>query len=489
MDDLFQKYLKQNEEIGQVESSGYPLVYVKGLPTVHSYEMVLFETGHYGQVLTIDRAKVEILLFTTEQISLGTRVVRTGSFLDVPVGVELLGNSINPLGSALYENVQLSSPSEKYDVERPAQVLANRLEIKRPLLTGLSIVDLMVPLGMGQREIILGDRKTGRSQFSLQVVLNQLKHSDNTIGIYACIGKKKDDIRKVENYFKKHNVFDRTVVVASTAEDPLAFIHQTPYVAMSISEYFSDQGKDVILILDDLTTHAKYFRELSLLAKKFPGRSSYPGDIFYTHSRLIERAGSFNTGGTITLLPVVDTVEGDISGYIQTNIMSMTDGHLFFNTDLFYKGQRPAVDMYYSVTRLGRQTQSKMRWSINRELNSFFALFQRTQGFVHFGAELNEGIHSTLSMGDKLLKFFSQPVDIVLPINTQILVFCFLWAGLWNSKTVDEIPELITNVTNEYNANNDFHNLINDIIDNSIDLNELLSKFMPKVQNYKYLFK
>ncbi len=481
MKDIFNEILHATNEIGYVESSKFPLVYVKGLPNVRPTEVVLFETGQFGQVKSLDVDLVEVLVYSKQSVIMGLRAVRTGHYLDVMVGPGLLGASVDALGAPLYKDAAKSNINESYKIELSARGIAERKEIHEPMFTGVSIVDMMVPLGRGQRELIIGDKQTGKTAFALQVMLNQARLG--TVCVYGCIGKTKADIESVQRFINKNKIRDKCVVVASGADDPLGNIYLTPYTAMSVAEYFRNSGQHVLLILDDLTTHAKYYREISLLGNKFPGRESYPGDIFYTHSRLLERAGNFSEG-SITCLPLVTTVQGDISGYIQTNLMSMTDGHIFFDKDLFYSGQRPAVNYYISVTRVGRQTQSKLRWSINRELSTFLTLYKRTENFVHFGAELSEGIKSTLSMGSKIFQFFTQLTNTTLDIDLQILFFIILWSGHWNSKNEEELGKAIHTILQKYSEDSKFRSQISELINQDEDVNALLSKFMKALPTF-----
>ncbi|MCL5970228.1 MAG: F0F1 ATP synthase subunit alpha, partial [Patescibacteria group bacterium] len=255
------------------------------------------------------------------------------------------------------------------------------------------------------------------------------------------------------------------IIVASSPEDPSSIIHLTPYTAMTIAEYFRDLGRDTLIVLDDLSTHAKFYREISLIAKRFPGRNSYPGDIFHTHSKLLERAGNFvHEKGevSITCLPVVETTQGDLSGYIQTNIMSMTDGHIFFDSDLFSKGRRPAINPFLSVTRVGHQAQSQLRREINRELISFLTLFEKVQNYVHFGAELSESIKTTLSTGEQIMNLFDQPLYRTNPPNFQVFLFCTLWTGFWSQKSLSEMRQDIEKLTTAFDASKELQKEINE---------------------------
>jgi F-type H+-transporting ATPase subunit alpha len=472
----FEEVKKSTGEVGYVEMISHPIAYVRGLPGVKTHEVVIFSSGAIGWVLALQADLVEVLVFSRDPVEMGSEVVRTGGPLEIYVGEELLGHSVDALSKSLYDE----NPVQMVDRQRvdvPSLGIAYREKVSEPLETGVAVVDLTIPLGKGQRELVIGDRKTGKSEFLLQTLLTQARKG--TICIYACIGKKKVDIKRVENFIKSNNLTQNCIVVASSSSDPTGLIYLAPYSAMTMAEYFRNTGKDVLLILDDLTTHAKFYREISLISKKFPGRSSYPGDIFFTHSRLLERAGNFVTDKgpvSITCLPVAETTEGDISGYIQTNIMSITDGHIYFDTEIFSTGRRPAVNYFLSVTRVGRQTQSKLRWGINRELLSFLTLYDKTQDFVHFGAELNEGIKATMEMGTKILNFFNQPMGAVLDLNLQIILFSLIWVGALSPGSLTDSTIMLEKAQNAYLNNPELRSKIDNIIKESEDFNLLLQK-------------
>ena len=345
----------------------------------------------------------------------------------------------------------------------------------------------MVPLGMGQRELVIGDRKTGKTNFLFQTIITQARK--NSICIYATIGKNIASVRKAANFFRAQGIFDKSIIVSTSSADPVGLIQLTPYTAMTIAEYFRDKGYDVLLILDDLTTHAKYYREISLLSKKFPGRASYPGDIFYIHSSLLERAGSFihteKGEVSITCLPVAEAVEGNISGYIQTNIMSITDGHIFFDNDLFAKGIRPAVNSFLSVTRVGRQTQTGARWGINRELNGFLSLLEKTQKFVHFGAEINENIKNTLKLGERIYSFFNQRFGRIVPLNLQLILFCMIWIGVWQEDTMVVMKSAIEKMMDKVETDESYRKKIDSYVEKAADFNELLGFVSKNIDGLK----
>lgn len=479
----FLDYLKNVGEIGFVDEVVNFLVYVNGLPSAMLNEIIVFESGEFGRVLSLNEANVEVLMFSKNTIRVGTRVARTNKLLDIPVGIGLLGRVIDPLGNPL-DALPLKKVSQRREVDVIPQGIETRKRISKPLTTGVIVVDLILPLGKGQRQLIIGDRKTGKTSFIMQTVISQAKQG--SICIYVAIGKKTQDIKKIEQIFDKSGILDKTILVASSSEDPAGVIYITPYSAMTIAEYFRDQGKDVLLVLDDLSTHARFCREISLLAKRFPGRNSYPGDIFYTHARLLERAGNFATENgevAITCLPVVEAVQGDLTGYIQTNIMSITDGYIYFDNDLFSKGRRPAINLFLSVTRVGKQTESVLRRDISRELISFLTLFERMQRFIHFGAELNSSIKQTLSTGEKILHFFKQSSIVILDSDLQIFIFSMLWIGAWQDKSIQDMTQDMQRIEKTFNQNSSFRNTIAGLINNSQSFNDFLNTLRSKLNS------
>jgi F-type H+/Na+-transporting ATPase subunit alpha len=477
----FKFYLDSISEIGFVEEASSAIVYVSGLPKVKIAEIVIFETGKIGIVLSFTSDLAEVLVFSKEPIIHGAKVVRTNEFLKVPVGTELFGRIIDPLGNPLTAMNAYKKPVEIRGINAQAGGILSRKTITRQFETGIPMVDLVMPLGFGQRELVIGDRKTGKTNFLMQTILAQAKQKH--ICIYAAIGKKRLDIKDAEDFFKKHGIFERIIIVASGTDDPIGLSYLVPFSAMTISEYFRDEGYDVLLALDDLTTHAKFYREISLLGKKFPGRNSYPGDIFYTHAKLLERAGNFTTKKgekAITCLPVVETTQGDLSGYIQTNIMSMTDGHLYFDSDLFAKGRRPAINPFLSVTRVGRQIQSALKRDINREILSFLTISEKMQNFSHFGAELTEASKVTLAVGEKVIQFLDQGPSITMPINLQILLFSMLWDNILQNRNIEPIGENIGNMIETYKTKPNVNKIIDQAIMDAKTFNDMLKIMKEK---------
>lgn len=440
----------------------------------HYREIVMFETGELGVILSMAREQVEILLLSKTAIKAGIRVTRTGNKQEMPLGFELLGKTINPFGQPLNTSITIPQPKVSRPIDISPSGINTRRRIEQSFETGVTIVDMLIPLGKGQRQLVIGDRKTGKSSFLYQTILKQ--SNLGTICIYASIGKKKTDVKKVEAFFHSAGIENNTVIVSTSAEDPAGVIYLTPYAAMTLAEYFRDEGHDVLVVMDDLFTHAKFYREIMLIGRRFPGRNAYPADIFYTHARLLERAGNFvlpnGNVHAITCLPVVESIQGDIAGYIQTNLMSMTDGHIYFDVDLFAKGNRPAVNPFVSVSRVGRQTQSPLRLSLNRELISFLTLHQKLESFSHFSAEAGAGIKRTLAVADRINAFFTQGPHEVKNLDLQMIIFCLLWADYWQDAT--KLEKDITIINETYNNSIEAQTLVKDLINNVTNLNELL---------------
>ncbi len=467
---VFADYLKASGEVGFVVKVVSSIIQAEGLPDVKLGEMVLLESGQLGQIMALKSEEVEILVFAREPIKVGTRVTRIGRKLSVPVGDGLLGRTIDVLGRTI-AGAAGNGIAEWRTVDVTPGGIGTRVRVDQPFVTGVMIVDLLVPLGRGQRELVLGDRKTGKSYLLNQTILSQARLGN--ICIYAAIGKQKAEIRKLEEFLAANKVADKTVVVAASSQDASGEIYLCPYTAMTIAEYFRDTGRDAVVVLDDMSTHAKFYRELSLLSRKFPGRDSYPGDIFHVHSKLMERSGYFKVGqktAAITCMPVVETVQGDISGYIQTNLMSMTDGHVYFDSDLFFRGRRPAVNPFVSVTRVGRQTQTPLRRDVGRMLLDLLTGYEKTQSFLKFGAELGESSRQILAMGEKLIKFFDQPVFLVVPLNVQLVLLALLVTGVWNGDHPERLVQAyladattMQAVNDTVNRNEAMNNLMEDV--------------------------
>lgn len=398
-------------------------------------EIVAFKDGGHGRVSAIEQSEVEIMVFARTGVLIGTPVARTAQALHVTVGQDLLGHTIDAFGHSFYAD-RPNNPDESLEslpVERLAPGIIERKAINEQLLTGVMAVDLTVPLGKGQRELVIGDRKTGKSFFVLQTALTQAKAG--AIVVYCLIGKRDSEIKQVEAWLEQVGITQQTILVVSDASSSPGEIFMTPYTAMAVAEYFAQTKKDVVVILDDLSRHANCYREMSLLGGRFPGRDSYPGDIFYVHARLLERAGSFTHGGTITTLPIVETIEGDITGYLQTNLMSMTDGHLYFDSELYNGGERPAINLFLSVTRVGRQTQKGLSKEIGQTVLSTLKKYEELQRFLRFGSELSSSVQETVRLARGIISLFRQVQ--IQEVEHRLQYARLAW--LFNGISIEEI--------------------------------------------------
>lgn len=457
----FNTLIEEYKEIGFVTQIRHSVIHVEGLPNLKMSEIVVFETGDLGQVMTLAPSHSEILLLTGNQIKIGLKVARANSLLEIPLGIDFLGKTINPLGFTMSGAPAIRNASEKRVIDHAPSGIGNRARVNEPLVTGFTLVDLIIPLAQGQRELIIGDRKTGKSHFLLQTVLNQAQMG--TICIYCLVAKKKSEIKNYEKFFQKNNIIDKTIVVATSSSDSPGLVFLTPYSAMTIAEYFRDQGKNVLLVIDDLTTHAQFYREISLLARRFPGRNAYPGDIFYIHSRLIERAGKFKSG-SITVLPVAESLMGDLTGYIQTNLMAMTDGHIFFDNDYFNQGRRPAINPFLSVTRVGLQAQSELGKEISRTLSNFLFRYEKLKQLIHFGGELTEDVRATLRKGEQIEIVFDLFSDGVVDHVFSTFFFLVVWSGQFQDRKNDDLKQLIIKTRERYKMDSNVQKQITDLL-------------------------
>lgn len=493
----FQFYLDKTGEIGFVEQSLHTLAYVSGLPRAKPKEVILFETGEIGQVLSLTTDYVEVLLLSKTKVHVGTRVARTGEQLIIEVSDTMLAKTIDSMGipisnSSRPQRVSTKTQSEHIPTQRrkeyrpidvPPPGLNSRKNITKPYETGVTMVDLVVPLGQGQRELVVGNRKTGKTGFLMQNVVTQA--SRGAICVYAAIAKRRLDIKMIEEFFRKKGVSQNTIIVATSSADPAGLVYLTPYTAMTVAEYFRDSGRDTLVIMDDMTAHAKYYREITLLARRFPGRSSYPGDIFYVHARLMERAGNFviNTHHkgqqvqkevSITCLPVAELVMSDLSGYIQTNLMAMTDGHIYFDIDLYNQGRRPPVNPFLSVTRVGRQAQTPLLRDLSRQLTSFLVHLEDLRQFMHFGAELSEKTRRELALGERLVAFFDQTSDTIIPMNINVIILASLWGKFWRKTTPTDMKREVVEIVTTYKQDDKYKQKIDSLVRNIKTFTELV---------------
>ncbi|HYD35100.1 MAG TPA: hypothetical protein VD999_03475 [Vitreimonas sp.] len=473
----FQSYREQLSEIGYITKMVSGLVWVSDLPGIKVGEIVVLENDIHGRVLSVGEHEVKIMLLGSElEVKPGMMVARTGEGLKVFVSDHLLGKNIDSLGRLLHHHgPPYHTDGEWRVVEAEPLSLESRATSRQSLDTGVALVDLMIPLAKGQRELVIGDKKTGKSQFVLQTMLTQAHQG--SICIYAGIARKPSAISAARQLVEKAGVADQCVFVTSDLGDSPGSIFLTPYTAMTLAEYFRDQGHDVLVIFDNMSAHAEYYREIALLAQEFPGKEAYPGDVFFIHSRLMERAGSFMINDhhvSITCLPIAETNEGDLAGYIQTNLMSMTDGHLFFDLDLFLAGRKPALNLLLSVTRVGRQTQTPLQHELSNKLLELVGEYQKAQGFLRFGAELSGHLKEILDRGLRLESTLDQLYPEVIDRPLAMVLAGLLWSSDWSGEKIETVKHL-------YATNKTFHSQIK-ILATSADNFETFIKNLRQVQ-------
>jgi F-type H+/Na+-transporting ATPase subunit alpha len=414
---------------------------VSGLPGVGYEELVKFQDNLYGIAFNIDPDEIGVLLLGDySKLRTSDRAWRTGRVTDVPVDKSLIGRVINPLGASL-DGLGEITFKERWPIERPAPAIMDRSPVTAPLQTGIKIIDAIIPVGKGQRELILGDRQTGKTSIALSTILNQ--RGKNVFCIYCAIGQKASSVAKVVEELRKGGAMEYTIVVVTEGNDPPGLQYIAPYAATSIAENFMTKGKDVLIIYDDLTNHARSYRELSLLLKRPPGREAYPGDIFFIHSRLLERATHLDEalgGGSLTALPIIETEAQNISAYIPTNLISITDGQIYLSPTLFELGILPAVDITRSVSRVGGKAQFAAYHAVTGNLKLAYAQFEELENFARFGTRLDEASRKILEHGKRIRAWFKQDEFAVLSMNEQIVMLHALNEGCFSNIDLEEVP-------------------------------------------------
>ncbi len=414
-------------EVGTVLTAGDGIVTIDGLAHVMYGEILLFDNGVKGMVQNIEADCIGAILFDEEgTIGEGTKVVGTGKRAGIPVGEEYLGRVINALGSPIDGGAAIPERGFR-SIEQPAPGIIDRQPVTVPLETGILAIDSMFPIGRGQRELIIGDRQTGKTSIALDTILNQ--KGRGCICVYVAIGQKASTIASLVETLRRHEAMEYSIVVSSTASDPAPLQYIAPYAATSLAEYFMHKGKDVLIVYDDLSKHAVAYRALSLLLGRSPGREAYPGDVFYLHSRLLERSARLSEklgGGSITALPIIETQDGDVAAYIPTNVISITDGQIFLESDLFFAGQRPAVNVGLSVSRVGGAAQTKAMKKAAGSLRIDLAQFREMEVFTQFASDLDEATTNQLRQGKILMEMLKQPLEHPLSPAREVVT---LWAA------------------------------------------------------------
>ena len=429
-------------EVGTITSVSAGIAKVSGLPSVGFDELVKFPGGVFGIAFNVDEHELGVVLLGEySHLHAGDEVERTGRVLDVAVGDGFLGRVIDPLGRPLDAGTPVTA-SGRLPIERPAPAIMDRAPVTVPLQTGLKVVDALIPIGHGQRELILGDRRTGKTAIAIDTILNQ--RDRNVVCVYCAIGQRASAVAKTIAVLRESGAFDYTVVVVAEGNDPPGLAYIAPYAATSIAEHFMEAGRDVLIVYDDLTQHARAYRELSLLLRRPPGREAFPGDIFYIHSRLLERATHLREergSGSLTALPIIETEAQNISAYIPTNLISITDGQIYLSPSLFELGVLPAVDVGKSVSRVGGKAQRAAYRAVAGDLKLAYAQFEELETFARFGARLDEATRKIIEHGKRIRACLKQPEFAPVSVSAQIAILLALTADLFDPVPLDQMTD------------------------------------------------
>lgn len=444
-----------HQQVGFVLSVGDGIALIKGLQDVEYGEIVLFDCGVKGMVQDIraDGTNGIILFGDDSDISEGSRVVRTRRTAGIPLSTRILGRIIDPLGSPVDGGPEIGA-KEYFPIERSAPGIIDRKSVDRPMETGILAIDAMFPIGRGQRELIIGDRQTGKTTIATDTIINQKEK--NVVCVYVAIGQKASSIAKVVSTLKKYDAMDYTVVVSSPASDPASLQYIAPYAGCAVAEYFMYRGRDVLIVYDDLSKHAVAYRTLSLLLERSPGREAYPGDVFYLHSRLLERSAQLSDefgGGSMTALPIVETLAGDVSAYIPTNIISITDGQIFLETEQFFAGQRPAINVGLSVSRVGGSAQTEIMKKSVGTTRLDLAQYREMQSFSQFGGDLDSGTARQLKYGAGLMQLLRQSNNSPMSLHRQVITLICAQAKLFVDIPPKEIKSLQLELLEHFEQN------------------------------------
>ncbi len=444
----------ETADVGNVLSVGDGIARVNGLTNVMSTELLEFPGGVLGMALNLEMDQVgAVIMGDYEHIEEGDTVKSTGRIASVPVGEALVGRVVNAIG----EPIDGKGPVENdgfYPIEKIAPGVIERANVDTPVQTGLKAIDSMIPIGRGQRELIIGDRQTGKPALAIDTIINQ--KGKDLICIYVAIGQRQGQVAQVVATLEEYGAMEHTIVVVAGASDPAPLQYFAPYAGCAMGEYFMDKGKEALAVYDDLSKHAWAYRQISLLLRRPPGREAYPGDLFYLHSRLLERAAKLsaeNGGGSLTALPIIETLAGDVSAYVPTNVISITDGQIYLENDLFYAGQRPAVNAGLSVSRVGGDAQTKAMKQVAGRLRLELAQFRELAAFAQFGSDLDKATREQLERGLRLTELLKQPQYQPLDLEDQVISIYAMTHGFGRGVPVEKIQEYSTNLLEYMNAN------------------------------------
>ncbi|MDO9579004.1 MAG: F0F1 ATP synthase subunit alpha [Bacteroidales bacterium] len=442
--DNIESFKKQSqvEEIGSVIEVGDGIARMSGLEKCQAQEMLEFPGGVYGVALNLEEETVgSIILGDYKQIKEGDLVKRTGRILSVPVGENLIGRVVDILGNPVDGKGDIKT-KDFYPLERIAPGVMTREPVSRPVLTGIKAIDALIPIGRGQRELIIGDRQTGKTALAIDTIINQ--KGKDMICVYVAIGQKESKVARMVAKLQEAGAMEYTIIVVAGASQPAPMSYLAPYAGVSMAEYFADKGKDVLIVYDDLTKQAWAYREISLLLRRPPGREAYPGDVFYLHSRLLERACNLNKengGGSITALPIIETQAGDVSAYIPTNVISITDGQIFLETDLFYRGIRPALNVGLSVSRVGSSAQTKPMKKVAGKLKLAMAQFREMEAFAQFASDLDPETKKQIDRGQRLTELLKQPQYSPRPVEEEVAAIYAVNNGFFDTVEIKDVQE------------------------------------------------
>lgn len=427
-------------DVGTVIEIGDGIARVHGLDNAMAGELLEFENGVMGMAQNLEQNNVGVIIMGPyTDIREGAQVRRTGRIMEVPVGEELIGRVVNPLGQPL-DGLGPINTTKTRPIESPAPGVMDRKSVHEPLQTGIKAIDALVPIGRGQRELIIGDRQTGKTSVAIDTIINQKE--ENMICIYVAIGQKESTVRGTVETLRRYGAMDYTIVVSASASEPAPLLYLAPYAGVSMGEEFMYNGKHVLVVYDDLSKQAAAYRELSLLLRRPPGREAYPGDVFYLHSRLLERAAKLSDakgGGSLTALPFVETQAGDISAYIPTNVISITDGQIFLQSDLFHSGVRPAINAGLSVSRVGGDAQIKAMKKVAGTLRLDLASYRELESFAQFGSDLDKATQAKLARGARTVEILKQDLNKPIPVEKQVMILYALTRGFLDDIPVEDI--------------------------------------------------
>lgn len=477
----------KTETIGTVVEVGDGIAIVHGLDKAMQSELLIFPNDVYGMVQNLETDSVGVILLgDSSLVREGDTVKCTGRILEIPVGENFIGRVINPLGQPL-DGKGVIKASTSRPIEQKATGVMERQSVNVPLQTGIKVLDALVPIGRGQRELIIGDRQTGKTSIAVDTIINQ--KGKDVICIYVAIGQKESTVASIYETLKNYGAMDYSIIVNASASNPGPLLYLAPYAGVSMGEYFMYQGKDVLIVYDDLSKHAVAYRELSLLLHRPPGREAYPGDVFYLHSRLLERAARLSKelgGGSITALPIIETQAGDISAYIPTNVISITDGQIFLQADYFYKGIRPAINAGLSVSRVGGAAQTKAIKSVSGTLRLDLASFRELESFAQFGSDIDASTKARLERGERTVEILKQGLHETISFEKEAVILYCLTKGHLDSIDLQDILRFEKEVYRQMDISKEGKEIANYIIENKIlPENVILDEF---IKNTKKLF-